>query len=563
MTAPWARPGRPKGDTMRARSQSNGLSLHAVAGTYVVMLGIDATDPAKLKGLLGFAIHREDQTENEQYWLQGFKTFEEVNPNPTPGSLVSTREAPIQYFLWSDYTAKANHKYVYTVVPISGEPKNLVEGDGVSVTISTEVEDTGTHAVYFNRGVIGSQAYTRKFGNVAPDKAPDPAAAYQWLSRGLEEAIIAFIGQAKGKRFGLRAAVYEFNWAPVLEAFGAAAKSGADVQIVYDHRKPQPGKATDTAVKAAGIAKLMKKRTANRSYLSHNKFIVLLEDGNPTQVWTGSTNFTESGIFGQSNVGHLVRDAGLAAAYLEYWKRLDDDEDAKQLRKDNLDQTPEPDGAPPADSTTPLFSPRPSLDVMQWYADRLDAAQKSACFTAAFGVNATLADVLAKRKSYLRYVLMEKPDKNMKKITQDANVRIAIGATLDESAANALERWVAEERNPLGVHVLYIHSKYMLLDPLGDAPTVITGSANFSDASTKNNDENMMVIQGDTHVADIYLGEFMRMFDHFEFRDVQNRLAAKPGSDIRKTAFLAPDDSWVQSFFGKNPYRTLQRKLFA
>jgi phosphatidylserine/phosphatidylglycerophosphate/cardiolipin synthase-like enzyme len=548
---------------MRQRNQAHGWSLHAIAGTYVVILGIDAKDRTKLKGLLGFGIHREDKTEREQYWLQGFKTFEAVNPHPTPGTLVSTREAPVQYFIWSDYTAKPGHTYIYTVVPVTGEPKNLIEGDGVSVTITTEAEDGGAHAVYFNRGVIGSQAYTRKFGDVAPDKAPDPAAAYQWLSRGLEEAMLAFIGQAKGKRFGLRAAVYEFDWMPILKAFGAAAKSGADVQIVYDHRKPQPGKTTDKAVKAAGIGELMKKRKTNPSYLSHNKFIVLLEDDKPIQVWTGSTNFTESGIFGQSNVGHLVRDPEVAAAYLDFWQHLDADEAAPKLRKDNLAATPDPSGAPAANSTTPLFSPRPSTAALQWYADRLDAAQEVTCFTAAFGVNALIVDVLAKPKDYLRYVLLEKPDKNMKKITQDANVRVAIGGALDEDAANALERWVVEEKNPLGVHVLYVHSKYMILDPLGDAPTVIAGSANFSDASTKNNDENMLVITNDTRVADIYLGEFMRLFDHFEFRDVMNRLAAKPGSDIRKTAFLVPDDSWVASFFGKNPYRTLQRQLFA
>jgi phosphatidylserine/phosphatidylglycerophosphate/cardiolipin synthase-like enzyme len=45
----------------------------------------------------------------------------------------------------------------------------------------------------------------------------------------------------------------------------------------------------------------------------------------------------------------------------------------------------------------------------------------------------------------------------------------------------------------------------MLVDPLCDDPLIITGSANFSDASTTKNDENMLVIRGDTRVADIYL----------------------------------------------------------
>lgn len=58
----------------------------------------------------------------------------------------------------------------------------------------------------------------------------------------------------------------------------------------------------------------------------------------------------------------------------------------------------------------------------------------------------------------------------------------------------------------------------MLLDPLSDDPIVVTGSPNFSDASTRRNDKNMLVIRGDTRVADIYLGKFMRLFNHFYFR---------------------------------------------
>src|SRR5262249_18767715 len=53
------------------------------------------------------------------------------------------------------------------------------------------------------------------------------------------------------------------------------------------------------------------------------------------------------------------------------------------------------------------------------------------------------------------------------------------------------------------------------VDPLGDDPIVVTGTANFSAPSQCANDENMLVIRGNTRVADIYFGEFMRIFDHF------------------------------------------------
>jgi hypothetical protein len=190
---------------MRKKEISGSLSVHAVSGTYVVLLGINMAKD-NIPGLLGFAIERIDHTEDERYWLKGFKTFEETNPGLLPGSLISTLEHPVQAFLWSDFTAKPAHNYTYRIVAMRGKPKKLEQSDTVEVQIATEVEDIGSHAVYFNRGVAGSQAYTRKFGNKPPDKVPNDK-AWQWLSRGLLEGLLTFIGQATGAKYALRGAI--------------------------------------------------------------------------------------------------------------------------------------------------------------------------------------------------------------------------------------------------------------------------------------------------------------------------------------------------------------------
>jgi phosphatidylserine/phosphatidylglycerophosphate/cardiolipin synthase-like enzyme len=132
--------------------------------------------------------------------------------------------------------------------------------------------------------------------------------------------------------------------------------------------------------------------------------------------------------------------------------------------------------------------------------------------------------VFGQPRDYLRYILLETEDDDMANLLRNRNNRIAVGNLL--SGNNAFETWLEEQRllsehlTGLNTHVKYIHTKYLLLDPLGDNPVVITGSANFSDASTRRNDENMLVIQGDKSVADIYLGEFMRLFKHFQFRAI-------------------------------------------
>jgi phosphatidylserine/phosphatidylglycerophosphate/cardiolipin synthase-like enzyme len=79
--------------------------------------------------------------------------------------------------------------------------------------------------------------------------------------------------------------------------------------------------------------------------------------------------------------------------------------------------------------------------------------------------------------------------------------------------------------------VPYIHTKYMLVDPFGPDLIIITGSANFSDASTSDNDENMLIIRGDTSVADIYVTEHFRLWNHYAFRERAAKNVGKPTSD--------------------------------
>jgi phosphatidylserine/phosphatidylglycerophosphate/cardiolipin synthase-like enzyme len=88
---------------------------------------------------------------------------------------------------------------------------------------------------------------------------------------------------------------------------------------------------------------------------------------------------------------------------------------------------------------------------------------------------------------------------------------------------------------------------------------VVAGSANFSEASSDTNDENMLVIRDNTRVADIYLGEFMRLYAHHAFREYVERI----GTDVSSTSprHLTLDDWWPKYFGDTSQAR--QRRLFA
>ena len=99
------------------------LPVDAIAGTHVVLFGINLEKTVR-QGVLGFGIQRKDLTKNEApVWLQGFKSFKQSRL--PPGKIVSTKEHPIQAFLWGDYTAPKDHEYEYRIVTMRGEPGNL------------------------------------------------------------------------------------------------------------------------------------------------------------------------------------------------------------------------------------------------------------------------------------------------------------------------------------------------------------------------------------------------------------------------------------------------------
>jgi hypothetical protein len=305
---------------MRQLVKGDVLTVRVIGGLHVVTIAWDFSkgQDAKRKGLLGFAIERSELKQSaviERYYLRGIKRFKFKDEGLPPGTPVPTSEHPIQSFQWGDYTAKPNTKYRYKVVPIYGQPK-LIELDDDSATtveISTEPElgqpgrsGLATHDIYFNRGVAGSQAYALNFGKIKPDQTKPDSDQMKWLSRGLFEALTAFIARASGKDasdYKLRAMLYEFRYLPIGKAFGDAHKAGANVAVRYEAQSYVGD--NEKMIAKAGIKGICKPQKS-RAGVRHNKFIVLIHKGEPRAVWTGSTNISAGGIFGHSNVGHVI-----------------------------------------------------------------------------------------------------------------------------------------------------------------------------------------------------------------------------------------------------------------
>ncbi|MEM8929368.1 MAG: phospholipase D-like domain-containing protein [Bacteroidota bacterium] len=551
---------------MRKTKTNNSFKLNVISGTYVVMMGWNLPKE-KCSDLMGFSIHRESPSENESFFLKGMKVFDETNPGFPTGSMYNTNEHPIQGFQWSDYSAKPGLTYIYTVTALKGTPTSLQPFKSVSIKINTESPENGAQDIYFNRGIAASQEYVRRFGNLRPEDVPN-GKGFEWLSRGLFEALESYINTCEPDVDELYIAAYEFYYNEVLKLVKNAIDRGVIIKFVYDARKDSPKIKNREAMIAFGLDtyKFKYERTTPKSYISHNKFIVKVSNGIPKSEWTGGTNFSEGGIYGHSNVAHVVEDEATATKFKSYWDALIEKPEKSNRLKNRVEEiSPLPEGNL-SNGTHIVFSPRKNLDALHWYADLAKNAKEGLFMTFAFGMNDVFKEVYENGQAPFRVALLDKltrgfrnPNDKIAEVNRMQALRnkkenvFAVGNFV---RTHKIDGWLKEKLTNLNFHVRYIHNKFMLIDPLSDEPIVVGGSANFSSASTVKNDENMLVIKGNTRVADIYLGEFMRLHAHHAFREsLAWRKPDNPPRPLRT-------GNWWEDYFGTTP-RSIRRKFFA
>jgi phosphatidylserine/phosphatidylglycerophosphate/cardiolipin synthase-like enzyme len=543
--------GQSGGCNMRVKASKDGVTLRAIAGTHAVLLGLDLAE-ARRAGCLGFSIERTDLDTGDRRWLPNMLRFK-ADPRP-PSSGSTTATAPLQKFRWGDYTVEPGRRYRYRAIARFGAPAQvLADGvlaekpggfdavpGGVTVELRTEDNRQAATAVFFNRGAAASKAYNDKFGDNDPDDIP---AAKEWLSRGLQEGLLAFLARAQDGDWALHAVVYEFQKPELLAGLKAAADRGAAVEVVYHARRKKtevdddakavkagktPGSTkakNEAAIAAAQFGFAPMPRTSNPNAIMHDKYVVLLHKGAAVAVWTGSTNWTDGGLYGQLNVGHAIDDAALAATYEKSFQLLKGDPAPDKTQAQNAKITPLPGTTREAipHGITPLFSPQKGLDMLDLYADVCRTA-KLLMVSAPFELHDKIKTALESPtgNDVLRYVLADKEGSlggsdSVKIMERDPAFTAAVATALDTPLHDFQNRLLEGKQSfhHAGVHV---HSKIIAADPLGPDPILIMGSANFSSNSTITNDSNVLIFRGDTAVTDIYVADFMRMFEHYLFR---------------------------------------------
>jgi PLD-like domain len=569
------------------RKRQMAVKVRAFLSPTLVLLAFDWPEGVHRADFLGFSISRRPGFAGAaESYLPNRLTFagprKDGDPEPTSDA------NPIQTFHWWDSRiddADRGATFAYTVTPITGTvdaPGNpasdpvahLVhhhtDAKAIDVTLPPiERDGIGT---WFNRAVASSQAFVNEFGHGAIP-ANRVEAGLAWLADGMEAAIPDFLapgGPVEGAIYHLT----DHHW--VIPALATVTGSFA-----YHANAEKKRDGTTEVVDAPAIAALPNITFAPRTHttIMHDKFIVrTTADGSADSLLAGSANFTTEGLSVQANVIHTFRGAEakpLAQLYLARKRFLDGDPQRDASRAAGAWSAPVPLAG---GSAKVFFSPEITSHrvCLADAVDRIEQADKSVLFCLFDPTDKELLDALfgTAPRGKVMLGLVNSLKVLEAAVTKDQQAAGEVVATHEGSAVPSgvvgynryggagsppHNFWYENSTIPGVDQSIHVHHKFLIVDGETDNPSIYTGSANLSNNSLHNNDENLLRIDGIPWLARIYVAEFMRLYEHYRARQAwENWSSGRPD-----TYRLYKDAGWARREFTPGTQRFLLRTQFA
>lgn len=591
--------------------------MPAVAFTNNDIAVIAWTFDRHLDGCLGFAIHQVD-ADGKDTVLPALARFATQDKSLK----LTSEQAPIQKFWWKDLFAKRGGTYHYRIVPMGGTPGGtLTPLSGVDELVSNKVtltEKRPPFSVYFNRGIVATQALSRALNDKPSIQAltphildPNDPIRIRLMGQ-LSDGVTELLDRADKEGGTINGALYELNDPKGLEVRLQAADHGDPKTRTIILGNEQVAK-TDTTpanpdadsenranLKKAGVNVI--DRILQVGDIPHNKFLVLTQNGTPTAVLSGSTNWTSTGLCTQTNNALVINSPEVAKRYIAAWNAIKADVaaaggDQKKLqsptqrtfnRTNNANSIASPIKLPDGVTVEVMFSPNtehtlksPPKEVpndMKRVFDLIDGAKQAVLFLAFDPGNNSILDAagraLAKNPDlFVRGALTNaqratnfsaalhqggatdkddgggqpgvtvvgEPGNPKKKGTKLPSAKPDFRA-VPAGAINATDAFGAWEAEMQKFGFAIIHNKIVVIDPFSDDCVVVTGSHNLGFRASHNNDENMVIIRGHRGLAEAYACHVLDLYDHYAFRFL---LREHPEIFGRP---LQPDDTWQERY---------------
>jgi phosphatidylserine/phosphatidylglycerophosphate/cardiolipin synthase-like enzyme len=596
-----------------------------------------------IPGCLGFELVRLYPVTGEERCLASWVPFKgQRNKNWVPQD---TGVWPVQKTFWRDLTLRRRRDSLgvrpegemvaYRVRPV-GDLKPGMEPVPVRPPLGADGKPTYSGAPrplgYLGHGAVSPTIFLGQMFGKARVAFTNGVLSTQWMSHALEDAgikigdrariraeladpaspIRAYLhGEVPGVLTGLmtrakaeggkvRLALYELADDELCAAIVAAKDV---VEVILTNSAKDDGGHWDAGnapfrqkLRDAGVA--LSNRLFNNNHIGHNKFAVYLDaEGDPQSVMTGSTNWTPTGICGQSNNAFIRNDPDLARIFNSYWERLKADTFPPPAAEDAAGHAAQTQGAPFRTENhlpNPLDGASVALDgVTVWFSPNDPARNKKTVSVRPVDLEDVFARIKAAREAVLFLVF------NPSRIGENSVIDQAVAAGKGNpnlivqgaiSDGTAMPNYVAPKKDPvthqvidkgrspyvfpervadapnisivraanltgpsiardfqaevLSVGFAIVHDKIVIIDPMSDNATVITGSHNLGYKASYENDENLVIIEGDKAFAAAYAVHFLDVFDHYKFRAWQRTIGRKPGDEDG----LNVDDKWLKPY---------------
>jgi phosphatidylserine/phosphatidylglycerophosphate/cardiolipin synthase-like enzyme len=519
---------------------------------------------------LGFALFRQEKGKGSTI-VDTWVGFEDQANAHKQGEHRPSTEWPVQKTSWTDFVAPAKAPVRYGVVPVLKDGATAVKLAAKAPDRWTDyvsAQPSGPLAPWFNRGTISAQWLARAIGG-DPKSAQTLEKAIatkgnkirDFLKGALGSRLLELLGEAKDKKRDVFVALYELN-DPELIAALCAMKAKAHVVLGNS-----TGKADATAKETeqnAGVLKkanvdIVRRKIAPARY-AHNKFVVFCDDaGNAERVWTGSTNWTRTGLCTQNNNGLEIADAKIAAAFHEHWKII---YKAASTNPKTLATTGdrEWDFTVAKSNASVWFTPTSKSGDLKQATKLIEAAEHGAvCLMLNPGPDGLLGPILEKAqdaKLYVRGVLnnfpaqgKDSPKDQLKLLTSNGEQQVFKGKQIADvvrpAGIDASADWWEREIKNTGKFMIAVHSKVIVIDPAGKNPVVMTGSHNFSARASTKNDDNLVIIQGDNVLALTYAARIVSIYGTYRWQAWRNTPEGQKDKGLKRS------DTWLSDRIGK------------
>lgn len=515
---------------------------------------------APITGCRGFAIERrkiDGAKKSTQEFLENRIGFEDEDTGieQKEGQESVTKpstEWPFQRFSWTDHDVTTGDRVSYRVVPVVRNPAGALETDEQQASAWSDSKllgepPTSNFKPYFNRGFVMSQFMAKYLAanhltlKQFKDKVADPKDRTvgpheenirTFLSGDLRLALLDQLATAKHDGTEIYAVLFELSDSELVDALVALGKKAHLVlangsitakkgESSADARKRDENLDARKKLLAANVDVAEHDRFTSPGPLGHNKFLVRTDKrGQPLVAWTGSTNWTPTGLCTQINNGLLITDPQIAQIYREQWTRLRKAGSAFPPALIEANSEPKDFGGGEAGHVcgTVWFS-RTSKGVdLDALTAEVQKAREGILFLmfmpGSSGLFSTVAARSGEPNLYVRGVVSELPHGRGDESAVDVSLidgprhtPLHLDIIQPEGVQHSLAKFAAEVTRKQflgGIGHAIIHSKVVVIDPFSADPVVITGSHNFSASASGKNDENFIIVRGDHALAEAY-----------------------------------------------------------